>query len=175
MSPAAWLTPERWPWVAGVFAAAMLAAAHSFQAAGYAPCTLCLRQREVYWALLAVVGLWAAAGVVRRAVRSSRLPVLLVAAVFLLSAGVATYHAGAEWRWWPGPSACASGGGGGLDAGDLAAVLSGAKPVRPPACDEAPWVFAGLSMAGWNAALSFGMAAVSLAVAVRSRRRVQSR
>ena len=63
----------------------------------------------------------------------------LLGLAFLVGCGVAAYHAGAEWKFWPGPTACASTGGG-VSAADMAAFLKGA-PVRPPACDEAPWVF----------------------------------
>lgn len=171
MNPfASWLTPARWPWLAGAFAALMLAAAHAFQAAGYAPCTLCLRQREVYWVLLALVAAWAVAARFVPRVRASRLVPLTVALVFLFSFALAAYHAGVEWKWWPGPTACASGASGPLSVDDLSGVLSGATRVRPPACDEAAWVFAGLSMAGWNALASLVMAGLSLLTLSRSRR-----
>ena len=148
----------------------MLAGAHAFQAAGYAPCTLCLRQREMHWAVLTFAGAVIALRLLFRARMRHGLVAICFALLFAASFAVAAYHAGAEWKWWPGPSACAGGsGGGGLSVDDLAAVLSGAARVRPPACDEAPWVLAGLSMAGWNAALSLLMAALSLVVAVRSR------
>jgi disulfide bond formation protein DsbB len=166
-----WLTPGRWPWIAGAFAALMLAAAHAFQAAGYAPCTLCLRQREVYWVLLGVVAVRLAVGVVFHSLQRSPIPVLAIAAIFLFSAGLAGYHAGVEWKWWPGPETCAGGdSGAGLDVDDLSGVLSGEVKVRPPACDEAAWVFAGLSMAGWNAVASLAMFVLSL-FALRGGRR----
>ena len=44
---------DRWRLCAVLAAAAMLAIAHAFETfGGYAPCTLCLRQREVYWVIL---------------------------------------------------------------------------------------------------------------------------
>ena len=44
---------DRWRLCAVLVAAGMLATAHAFETfGGYAPCTLCLRQREVYWAIL---------------------------------------------------------------------------------------------------------------------------
>src|SRR5262249_41128220 len=46
---------DRWRLAALVASAAMLAVAHGFQTfGGYQPCTLCLRQREVYWVAGAV-------------------------------------------------------------------------------------------------------------------------
>lgn len=154
---------DRWPLVAALASAAMLAAAHAFEKfGGLPPCTLCLRQREVYWVALAVglIGL-----AVWRWPATRRWIALALMAIFLVGCGVAIYHAGAEWKFWPGPAACASTGGS-VSAADLMAALSG--KVKPPACDEALWVFLGLSMAGWNALISLALAALSLAAARRS-------
>lgn len=159
---------ERWPLWALAASAAMLAVAHGFETfGGYAPCTLCLRQREVYWV---AAGIAAAAIVVTRLSEASRWRAAagwLLALVFLTGAGVAIYHAGAEWKFWPGPTACASAGGP-VSVSDLKDLLAGAK-VHGPACDQAAWVFAGLSMAGWNAVISLGLAALSAASALRRR------
>ena len=163
---------DRWRLVALLVAAAMLATAHAFETfGGYAPCTLCLRQREVYWTIL---GLSAAFMVLVRMPGGPRWRVAtcwVLGLAFLVGAGVAVYHAGAEWKFWPGPQACASAGGGSVSAADMAAFLAGDK-VKPPACDEAPWVFAGLSMAGWNAVISLGLAVLSAVAAVREHRKL---
>jgi len=50
----------------------------------------------------------------------------------------------------------------------MQALLNGAK-IRPPACDQATWVFAGLSMAGWNAVASAGLVVLSAMAALRER------
>ena len=159
---------DRWRLAALLASAAMLATAHAFETfGGYAPCTLCLRQREVYWTAL---GLGAAFMVIVRLPGGPRwreATCWVLGLVFLVGAGVAAYHAGAEWKWWPGPSACASAGGG-VSLSDMEAFLGGAR-VRPPACDEAPWVFAGLSMAGWNVLISLGLAVASVLAAFRER------
>lgn len=159
---------DRWRLWALLASTAMLATAHAFQTfGGYAPCTLCLRQREVYWTAL---GLAAAFMVVVRLPGGPRwreLTCWVLGLVFLVGVGVAVYHAGAEWKFWPGPEACASTGGG-VNAAALEDFLAGAK-VRPPACDEAPWVFAGLSMAGWNAVISLGLVVLSVLAALRER------
>jgi disulfide bond formation protein DsbB len=160
---------DRWRLCAVLAAAAMLAIAHAFETfGGYAPCTLCLRQREVYWAIL---GLGLAFMVIVRlpgGPRWRQATAWALALAFLAGAGVATYHAGAEWKLWPGPQACAAAGHVTVSAADMAAFLAGAK-VRPPSCDEAPWVFAGLSMAGWNALISLGLAVFSGLAALRER------
>ena len=161
---------DRWRLCAVLASAAMLATAHGFQTfGGYAPCTLCLRQREVYWTAL---GVGIASMVLVRLPRGARWRQLsgwVLALIFLVGAGVAAYHAGAEWKLWPGPQACATAGGG-VSAADMDAFLTGEK-IRPPACDEAPWVFAGLSMAGWNVLISLALAGFGVLTALRERRK----
>ena len=53
----------------------------------------------------------------------------------------------------------------------LPAAPPACVPLRrsAPACDEAAWVFAGLSMAGWNAVISLGLAVLSVVAALRER------
>jgi len=159
---------DRWRLCAALAAAAMLATAHAFETfGGYAPCTLCLRQREVYWTALAIGVAFMVIVRLPGGPRWRQASCWLLALVFLIGAGVAVYHAGAEWKFWPGPQACASTGAG-VSAADMDAFLTGEK-IRAPACDEAPWAFAGLSMAGWNALMSVGLAALSVAAALRER------
>ncbi len=160
---------ERWRLTALASSLLMLAIAHGFETfGGLAPCTLCLRAREVYWIAAAV----ALAGMlVVRTPNGARFKAAfnaLLALIFAVGVGVAVYHAGAEWKFWPGPQACASAGASAVSAADMADFLKGA-PVKPPACDEAPWVFAGLSMAGWNAAMSLAFAILSVLAALRER------
>ena len=154
--------------LAALASVAMLAAAHAFERlGGYQPCLLCLRQREVYWIALAVAAL-GFAGLLRRPHPSlvRALP-LLLALVFLLGAAVAAWHAGVEWKWWPGPTACAVGTS--VDLSALEALAGGTSRARAVSCEDAAWVFAGLSMAGWNALISLGLAAVGVAAALRRR------
>jgi disulfide bond formation protein DsbB len=141
----------------------MLATAHAFERfGGYAPCLLCLKQREVYWV---------AAGVALVSLAALRLPGLralrpwmglALGLIFLFGAGLAAFHAGVEWKWWPGPAACASGGGS-VAGLDMSGLVDGSLKVRPPSCEDAAWRLAGLSMAGWNALASLGLAAAGVA------------
>ncbi len=160
----------RWPLIALIASALMLAAAHAFETfGGLEPCALCLRQREVYWAAMAVAAAALVLGRFREGRSLAPWGAGLLAAIFLLGAGVAAFHAGVEWKWWPGPTTCTTGGGG-VDAASLMAALGG-EQVRAPSCDRAAWVFAGLSMAGWNAIASLILAAGSVAAALRGSRR----
>ncbi len=159
------LAARQWPVLALIACVAMLGAAHAFQTFGkLAPCLLCLKQREVYW----VTGAIALIGVVLTrtpwADRVRKPLILLIGLGFLYGVYLASYHAGAEWKWWPGPAACASGGAASAD--DLVAMLKGAK-IAAPSCDKAVWIFLGLSMAGWNAVISLGLAIASAFAALR--------
>jgi disulfide bond formation protein DsbB len=149
--------------------AAMLAIAHAFQTFGHLmPCELCLKQREIYWVGMGV----AAAGFIVTLAMRDKAPVrwinLLIALVFALEAAAAIYHAGVEWKFWPGPLSC-SGGSTRVSAAALERLLSGAK-MNVPQCDKPAWVFLGLSMAGWNAIAAVILTALSGLAALRARR-----
>jgi disulfide bond formation protein DsbB len=161
---------RHWPALAFVTSVAMLAIAHAFETFGHlAPCTLCLYERQVYWLALPVAALAfiAGQGVIPR-IFTPWIGALL-ALIFLVGAGIAIYHAGAEWKFWPGPTTC-TGGGAKVSAAGLADLLNGAK-VAAPRCDQAAWVFLGLSMAGWNALISLKLAGWSAVWAIRSSKR----
>ena len=89
----------------------------------------------------------------------------ILAAIFAGSCVLASYHAGVEWHWWRGPEGCTASGGG-VNASQMAAFLSGARTQSGPMCDQAAWTMFGLSMAGYNALISLGLTAVSLWVAI---------
>lgn len=157
----------RWRLTAFLSSALMLAIAHGFERiGGLPPCYLCLKQREVYWVAMtvALVGM-----IVVRTGPGAGLKRLFSAAlglVFLVGVGIATWHAGAEWGWWPGPSVCAGGGSGAVSAADVMASLNGEERIAPPSCDKALWIFPappypGLSMAGWNVIISLKLAVLS--------------
>jgi disulfide bond formation protein DsbB len=158
-----------WRLCALLASAAMLAIAHAFETFGHlAPCTLCLRQREIYWAAGAMALAFMVLVRLPGGVRFRQATCWLLAIVFLVGTGVAAYHAGAEWKFWPGPSTCSGAGAGKVSADALSNLMSGAK-IAPPACDKAAWVFLGLSMAGWNALISLGLAKLSVFAALRER------
>jgi disulfide bond formation protein DsbB len=148
-----------------VAAAAILAALGFEHVGGYSPCPLCLQQRYAYYAgvPLAFVGLVALALGARG---MAAFVFALVAAAFALNAGLGVYHSGIEWGWWPGPATCA----GGLTPLAQGGLLKSLESTRVIRCDEAPWRFAGLSFAGWNALISMVLAAAALKGAVSAPR-----
>ena len=157
---------DRWLLWALFSSALMLAIAHAFETfGGNAPCTLCLRQREVYWLAgsVAIVGL-----VVEQLSPLKRWVWLFQAAlalIFAVGMAVAVYHSGAEWKFWPGPTTCASTGAA-VSLDSLTAIANGTAKIKPPACDEAAWRFLGISMAGWNALISLELAVLSALAAL---------
>ena len=152
-------------WGAG-FAALMLAIAHGFETFGHLPpCELCLRQRDGYWAALSVglIGY----GLARWRPRIGPGLLVLLAVVFAVETALAAYHAGVEWKWWPGPASCT--GVSHVGAADLMrgiASLTGGAKVHVVRCDEAAWRLFGLSMAGWNALCALALTGATL-VALR--------
>lgn len=128
---------------------------------GYQPCMLCLWERYAYY--FAVPALFF--GIVLASGGSKGWAAalfFLVTLAFLANAGLGTYHAGAEWKFWPGPSACGGGGDLATSAGSLLKDLEGIKVVR---CDEPALVFLGLSFAGWNVVASLVLMLLSLKAA----------
>lgn len=159
----------RW-WTAFALLAslAMLGAAHAFERfGGLAPCNLCLRQREVYWAAVLVAATATAWHLASRASRGTpRIAAFMLFVIFAAGAVTAGFHAGGEWDWWALPATCA--GGGAVDPASVGALFDPASaPPRVVGCDEAAWVFLGISMAGWNALVSAALAVFSLIAAKR--------
>lgn len=162
-----YLIPRNWPVWAFLVSAGMLGAAHAFEHIGrYLPCQLCLRQREVFWAAIAValIGL-----VVTRLRPSDRLLMTvnaMIGLVFLTGAIVAGYHAGVEWKFWPGPADCAAGGN--LDLPGSLSEIDFNRRFATVSCSEAAWRLFGISMAGYNALISLGLAVVSAFFALKT-------
>lgn len=150
----------------GAIAAATLAGAWFFQLVlDIRPCPLCLEQRYAYYLALplaAFLGFFAARGAPRQVLMAG-FAVLLLAA--LGSAWLGGYHAGVEWKFWPGPTDCSGPIVDFSKAGNLLEQLDKVKVVR---CDEVQWRFLGLSLAGYNVLISLAMAAIALFGFVRS-------
>lgn len=139
--------------IAMLGSAALLLGAFAFQhIGGLAPCKMCIWQRWPHGAAV-VIGLAALA-----------LPVTLLLLAGALAAALTgafgVYHTGVERGWWKGPDTCTSGDISNLSSDDLLNQIMSAPLVR---CDEVAWQMLGLSMASWNAVVSFGLVLVWLA------------
>jgi disulfide bond formation protein DsbB len=80
---------------------------------------------------------------------SAALAWLAIAAI-VISGAIGVYHAGVEWKWWEGPAACTMSfaHGPGISF----------EPIPVTRCDEAAWRLFGISLAGYNALISFAVA-----------------
>jgi disulfide bond formation protein DsbB len=145
--------------VIAVIAAATLAGAWFLQLAlDIRPCPLCLEQRYAYYLAIPLAALTALAAA-RDAPRALLyLALLILALATLANAGLATYHAGVEWKFWPGPTECT---GPILDFGSAGSLLERLDKVKVVRCDEVQWRFLGLSLAGYNVLISLLMSAIA--------------
>ncbi|MDQ6869757.1 MAG: disulfide bond formation protein B [Pseudomonadota bacterium] len=140
-------------------AVSSIAGAFLFEALGYAPCELCLKERIPYYAAIPFAGL--AVLFAARGPRSLLHAVLcIVALIFAASAIFGAYHAGVEWGFWPGPLECSGPLDRAASADDFLKQLQNLKLTR---CDAPALRILGLSLAGWNAVVSAGLAALAVA------------
>jgi disulfide bond formation protein DsbB len=122
---------------------------------GLRPCKLCLVQRNPYYLAMPL-----AAAAILAPTRWSRILLALVAAIFLVSAGLGAYHSGVEWGFFEGPSDC--GGAPAPAAGSMQDFMKQLETARVVSCTEAAWRFLGLSLAGWNVVISLALAGLAL-------------
>ena len=139
--------------------AATILVAYYFQyVMGLRPCPLCLEQRIAFYVSIPLAALVAiAAGRdAPRGVVAAGLGVIALAMLF--NSTLALFHAGVEWKWWPGPQECSGPLTDLSTGGDLLSSLTNLTIVR---CDEAQWRFLGLSLAGYDVFISLALAAIA--------------
>ena len=149
-------------WLAFLLPAALLAGAYGSQyIGGLFPCEMCWWQRYPHFAAVAIALI--AFGVGNRALRTTL--VALAALAIATSGGIAGFHAGVEYGWWGGLTACTATISGSGD--DLLKSIMNAPLVR---CDVAPWSLFGISLAGYNFLLSLGGAVAILGMTWRNKK-----
>lgn len=122
---------------------------------GLFPCEMCWWQRYPHFAAVALALLSTVA-------QPKRLWIALAALAILASGLIGAFHAGVEYGWWEGVTACASH----VEAGgDPLEAIMNAPLVR---CDVAPWTLAGISLAGFNAIISAVSAVAIFALVAKS-------
>jgi disulfide bond formation protein DsbB len=135
-----------------------IAGAFIFEAFGYAPCELCLKERMPYYAAIPFAGL-AVLFAARGPKTFLRAAFVVLALIFTASAIFGAYHAGVEWGFWPGPQECS----GALDhARSVEEFLRQLQSAKVARCDAAAIRILGLSLAGWNAVVSAVLAALAV-------------
>lgn len=146
-------------WAAALLSAATLVGAWVFQyGLLIPPCPLCLLQRYAYYVAIPLAFVVALAAARGAAVRWLKPGFALLALIWLGSAVFAAYHAGIEWKFWPGPADCT---GPLNDLGTAGGLLNQLDSIRVVRCDEIPWSLFGISLAGYNVLISLALALVS--------------
>ena len=117
---------------------------------GLYPCEMCWWQRYPHFAALAL-------GLVSLVAKPARVWVALAGLAIITSGLIGGFHAGVEYHWWQGITACSR-----IEAGGSFTDFAAAPLVR---CDAAPWSLFGISLAGFNFLISSigGAAVVALA------------
>ncbi len=109
---------------------------------GLYPCEMCWWQRWPHFAAFALAAL-------SLFLPYKRVWIALAAGGILTSGLIGAYHAGVEYDWWEGLTACsntaAARGGNAMEA------ILNAPLVR---CDEVQWSLLGISLAGYNFLIS---------------------
>ncbi|MEH6757020.1 MAG: disulfide bond formation protein B [Parasphingorhabdus sp.] len=127
---------------------------------GLYPCEMCMWQR---WPHLAAIVL-ALGAIAMRNQKLSKFLVLDAVLAILISGLIGGFHAGVEYGWWEGLTACATTVSAG---GDILDSIMNAPLVR---CDVAPWSLFGISLAGFNFLLSIGGAMLILGMMAKGRK-----
>jgi len=126
---------------------------------GLHPCEMCYWQRWPHaFAILAAALAFTAPAQSSR----SRNLTLLAALAIAISGIIGVYHAGVEARVFEGFTTCTATG---------ATTLQDIIDTPLVRCDQVQWSFLGISMAGWNAILSLGGAALILLLSLKGARR----
>ncbi len=126
---------------------------------GLYPCEMCWWQRYPHIAAIVLALL----AYTMKGKGSGDMAVILAAICIAASGLIGAFHAGVEYNWWEGVTACATvaGSGNPLDA------IMNAPVVR---CDVAPWTLFGVSLAGFNFLISMAGALLIFATLGKARR-----
>lgn len=158
----------RWPLLLAGGSLLLMLGAWGFEyIGGYAPCALCYDQRHIHMTVIGL-GLVFGLALILRPTLAKAAPwmIFVIAAVLIYSAGFAGWHAGVEYGWWPGPETCTTTGG--PPNIDMSCLIDPERDCPPVVlCDEAAWTLLGISMAGYNALISAGMAAMAVLVGLK--------
>lgn len=143
---------------------ALLGGAYASQyIGGLHPCEMCWWQRYPH---MVAIPLALLAFLTKGTARLSAAFVTLAAIAIGISGGIGLFHAGVEYGWWEGVTACSTTPTGGSTADILNQIM--AAPITR--CDVAPWTLFGISLAGYNGLLSVGGALAILGLLARKGR-----
>ena len=130
---------------------------------GLHPCEMCWWQRYPH---MAAIPLALIAYVLKKRPCVSALFAGLAGLAIGISGAIGLFHAGVEYGWWQGLTACSTSPAAGNPADILNQIM--ATPITR--CDVAPWTLFGISLAGFNGLLSGGSALAILALLLKWRK-----
>ena len=130
---------------------------------GLHPCEMCWWQRYPH---MAAIPLALTAYATARRPCVSALFAGLAGLAIGISGAIGLFHAGVEYGWWQGLTACSTSPSGGSSADILNQIM--ATPITR--CDVAPWSLFGVSLAGYNGLLSGASALAILALLLKGRK-----
>jgi disulfide bond formation protein DsbB len=113
------------------------------------PCDLCITQRWFHtliisYSLIAIF-------ISKSSFFTNKLILIGLSITWIASSVAGLYHFGIEMNFWKGPDECSSA----IDfSKDTLKYLLNKSPIK---CDEVMFKILGLSLAGWNAIMSFAM------------------
>ena len=116
---------------------------------GALPCDLCITQRWFHGLIItySLISIF----ILEKFINVKIFILIVLSFTWLVSAIAGLYHFGIEMNFWLGPDDCSSN----IDfSKDLLTYLLNKSPIK---CDEIMFKILGLSLAGWNALLSFLM------------------
>ena len=133
----------------GLVALALIVGALGFQyLADFPPCEMCHWQRWPHIGA-AVTGILGGAAIARGFLdKEIAVPLAVLTLLLVLTSGaIGAYQAGVEWQFLPGPAACTG----------APVLLTGSLDLNHAVvrCDIAAWRLFGISLAGYNALISF--------------------
>lgn len=160
-------------WIAVMAPAILLAGAYASELFGLVACEMCWWQRWAHFAALAtgIPALLLQVPQIRnraphaRVDAATRFWVTIAACAILASGLIGAFHAGVEYGWWEGHTACTA----------FKSTATGADLIREMMrqplirCDVAQWTMLGVSLAGYNAVVSTATA-LYVAVLVHAKR-----
>ncbi|NLR69600.1 disulfide bond formation protein B [Novosphingobium sp. ERN07] len=145
-------------------AALMAGALVSQYVFGLYPCQMCWWQRYPHIAAIVLALLAFTMKGAGKGRGAGDMAVILAATATGISGLIGAFHAGVEYGWWEGVTACATvaeSGGNALDA------IMNAPVIR---CDVAPWSLFGVSLAGFNFLISITGAVLVFALLGKGRK-----
>jgi disulfide bond formation protein DsbB len=130
-------------WLALLLPFGLLTGAYISQyVGGLYPCEMCWWQRWPHFAALPL-----ALGALVLGGQGVQKALVALAALAILASGlIGGFHAGVEYGWWEGITACSTTVQAGAGQSTLDAILN--APLTR--CDVAPWTLLGISLAGYN-------------------------